>query len=310
METILLAVALVVAFNVLPRLEGEGLSEIVETGARIEQIASGFKFTEGPVWHPIGYLLFSDIPADRIYKWTPGEGAPIVWRSPCGNTNGHTLDRQNRLVSCEHSGRKVSRTEVDGNISTLAERYMGARLSSPNDVVVKNDGSIYFTDPPYGLPNQGDGREVEQNGVYRLGVDGSLTLLTSSTRPNGLAFSPDEKRLYIANSDPNENLLRVFDVQADGTLANGRIFADLKSPGKEGLADGLKVDRRGNIFTTGPEGVWVFTPEGKLLGKIVPPEVPANVAFGGSDGKTLFMTARTGLYSIRLKHPGILPGNF
>jgi gluconolactonase len=280
------------------------LKDILAEGAAIEKLAGDLKFTEGPVWRADGHLLFSDIPADTIYQWTPGQ--PLkVFRKPCGNANGHTLDRQGRLISCEHSSRRVSRTEKDGTITTLADRYEGRRLNSPNDVVVRSDGSIYFTDPTYGI--RPDQAELDFRGVYRIGTDGRLTLLVRDfVQPNGLAFSPDEKRLYIADSQVNH--IRVFDVQPDGTLTNGRLFADMRSPGKDGAADGMKVDTQGRIFATGPEGVWVFAPDGKLLGKIIPPEVPANVAFGDKDYRTLYMTARTGLYRVRLKTPGIKPG--
>ncbi len=286
--------------------ENEGLQAIVQEGAAVEKIAGGFQFTEGPVWYQSGFLLFSDIPANILYKWTPGNGAPVVFRKPTNHTNGNTLDLEGRLISCEHDGR-VSRTEHDGTVITLADIFEGKRLNSPNDVVVKSDGSIYFTDPPYGIEKEQE--ELGFYGVYRL-QDGALTLLTKiHTRPNGLAFSPDEKRLYVANSDPNENLVRVYDVQPDGSIANGRIFADLKSPGKAGLADGMKVDVKGNLYTTGPEGVWVFTPEGKLLGKILLPEVPANLTFGDADFKTLYLTAQTSVYRIRLQVAGIAPGH-
>lgn len=287
-----------------------GIPGIMDPNTPVEKLAGGMKFTEGPVWIPDrnapggGYLLFSDIPDNVIYRWQQA-GKPTVFRQPCGNTNGHTLDLQGRLLSCEHSGRRVSRTEKDGRVITLADRYQGKRLNSPNDIVVRSDGSIYFTDPPYGI--QKDQEELGFYGVYRLSPDGQLTLLTRQfIRPNGLAFSPDEKRLYV--NDSQENFVYVFDVQKDGTLTNGRLFADLKSPGKDGAADGLKVDLRGNVYTTGPEGVWIFAPNGKLLGKIIPPEVPANVAWGDRDYRTLYMTARTGLYRVRLKIPGIPPG--
>jgi len=283
----------------------DGLRAIKDEGARIEKLAGGFKFVEGPVWDPRGFLLFSDIPADTIYKWMPGKEKPEVFRHPCGNTNGHTLDREGRLISCEHSGRRVSRTEKDGKVVTLVDRYEGKRLNSPNDVVVRSDGSLYFTDPPYGIPKEQE--ELGFYGVYRLAPDGKLTLLTREfVRPNGLAFSPDEKRLYVADSQAN--FVKVFDVRPDGTLANGRLFADMRSPGKDGAADGMKVDVEGNLYFTGPEGVWIYSPEGRLLGKIIPPEVPANLAWGDSDYKTLYMTARTGLYRVRLKIAGIRPG--
>lgn len=277
--------------------------DIVPRDARIEKLAGDFRFTEGPVWNRSGFLLFSDIPANTIYKWHPS-GTVTTFRTPSGNSNGLTYDRQRRLIACEHSNRRVTRTEKDGTITVLADRYNGKRLNSPNDVVVKSDGSIYFTDPPYGIsPDQ---QEQEVNGVYRLSPKGELTLLVSDfDRPNGLAFSPDEKRLYIADSS-NRSHIRVFDVKPDGTLENGRLFATLKT-GEEGVPDGMKVDTKGNLYSTGPAGVWIFSPDGTHLGTIRFPEVPANCAFGGRDGRWLFVTARTGLYRIRLKVPGIRP---
>ena len=284
----------------------EAWKAILPEDAEIEKIAGGFQFTEGPLWDRRGFLLFSDIPANTLYQWTPGYGEPVVFRRPTNHTNGNTFDLAGLLISCEHDGR-VSRTESDGTVITLADTSEGKRLNSPNDVVVKSDGGIYFTDPPYGLPKEKE--ELGFYGVYRL-KDGVLTLLTrAQTRPNGLAFSPDETRLYVANSDPNENVVFVYDVQPDGAITNQRLFADLRSPGKPGLADGMKVDIHGNLFTTGPEGVWVFTPDGTLLGKILLPEVPANLTFGDADFQTLYITAQTSVYRIRVQSAGIAPGN-
>ena len=275
---------------------------IVEPRAQVEKVASGFQFTEGPVWDPRGFLLFSDIPANTIYKWTPGASEAEVYRTPSGHSNGLTLDRAGRLLACEHD-RRVSRTERDGTIGTLADRYRGKRLNSPNDIVVRSDGSIYFTDPPYGLPRQEEGKELDFNGVYRLVPDGTLTLLDDSfVRPNGLAFSPDERTLYVDDSAGMH--IRAFDVRPDGTLTNGRLFAELKEAGKEGVPDGMKVDVRGNVFCAGPGGIWVFGSGGELLGKIETPEVPANLAWGDVDLKTLYITARTGLYWVRVQIGG------
>lgn len=273
--------------------------------ARLEKVISDFEFTEGPVWHPDGFLLFSDIPANTIYQWIPDE-KPTVFRRPSGNTNGNTLDREGRLISAEHGNRRVSRTEKDGKVVTLASQYQGKRLNSPNDLAVKSDGSIYFTDPPYGIkPEQ---EELGFYGVYRIARDGTLTLLVKDfVRPNGIAFSPDEKKLYVNDSEKKH--MRVFDVKPDGTLENGRIFAELKDPNKNGVPDGMKVDREGNVYTTGPGGVWVFSPSGDLLGKIEVPEFAANLAWGVSDYKTLYITASKSLYRVRLKIPGVQPGN-
>ena len=264
-----------------------------------EVIAKNLMFTEGPVWRPEGYLLFSDIPANIIYKWKPG-GELEKFRSPSGNSNGLTLDKRGRLIACEHGNRRVSRTELDGSISVLAENYKGKRLNSPNDVVVKSDGSIYFTDPPYGVqPNQ---RELDFQGVYRISPDGELTLLVDDfVKPNGLAFSPDEKILYIADTDKKH--VRAFDLNPDGTLANGRVFADLSGEKQHG-PDGMKVDIDGNLYVT--SGVtWIFDSKGKHLGNIVTPEAPANCAFGDDDYKTLYITARTSVYRVRVKVQGM-----
>ncbi len=268
----------------------------------MEKVAGGFEFTEGPVWVPDGYLLFSDIPASTIYRWTPGSVSAEVFRAPSGRSNGLTLDREGRLLACEHD-RRLSRTEGDGSVVTLAERYEGKRLNSPNDVVVRSDGSIYFTDPPYGLPRQEEGRELDFNGVYRLAPDGALTLLDDGfDRPNGLAFSPDERVLYV--NDSRRGHILAFDVRVDGTLSNGRVFAELREPGEQGVPDGMKVDVRGNVFCTGPGGIWVLDAAGEPLGVIGVPEVPANLAWGDDDLKTLYITARTGLYRMRVRTGG------
>lgn len=277
--------------------------KLVPAGAKIEKVAGGFSFTEGPVWHKDGFLLFSDIPANAIVKWEPG-GKVSAYREVSGNSNGLTFDKERRLIACEHGNRRVTREEKDGKVTVLAGHYEGKRLNSPNDVVVKSDGSIYFTDPPYGCKS--DERELTFQGVFRLSPDGKLTLLVDDfDRPNGLAFSPDEKVLYIADSSARMHI-RAFDVKPDGTLANGRIFADMKT-GEPGAPDGMKVDSKGNVWATGPGGVWVFDKTGKHLGTIKPPEVPANCAWGDKDGKTLYMTARTGLYRIRTNAQGMRP---
>lgn len=260
-----------------------------------ERIAAGFKFTEGPLWHPDGYLLFSDIYSNRIVKWTP-DVQVTTFRSPSGYSNGLTFDRQGRLLACEHSNRRVSRTEADGRVVTLADRYQGKRLNSPNDLVVKSDGSIYFTDPPYGVSPEK--RELTFQGVYRIATDGTLTLLVDDfDKPNGLALSPDEKVLYIA--DMGRKHVRAFDVQPDGTLANGRVFAELGGP------DGMKVNEQGHLYVAGSVGTWVFDASGRHLGTIVTPEVPANCAFGGPDRRTLFITARPSVYRVRVETPGM-----
>jgi len=275
------------------------LKSLVESGDP-ERVATGFEFTEGPVWHPGGYLVFSDIPQNRMQKWSPSGGVD-VYREPSGNSNGLTLDGEGRLIACEHGNRRVSRTEADGTVVAVAERYDGRRLNSPNDVVVKSDGTIYFTDPPYGI--QLDEREQPCNGVYALRSDGTLQLVADDfDRPNGLAFSPDESILYVDDS-PRRHV-RAFDVQADGTLASSRVVCDMDHP-QPGSPDGMKLDREGHLYVTGATGVWVFEPDGMLLGVIALPERPANCAWGDDDRQTLYITARTSLYRIRVKVPGL-----
>jgi gluconolactonase len=280
------------------------LNSLIEPGDP-EKLATGFDFTEGPVWIPDGYLLFSDIPADRIYKWTPlsgPEGQVEVWREPSGNSNGLTMDLQGCLIACEHGNRRVSRTGPDGSVSVLADRYQGGRLNSPNDVVVKSDGAIYFTDPPYGI--EPDEREQPCNGVYRITPDGRLELLVDDfDRPNGLAFSPDESVLYIDDS-PRRHV-RAFDMRSDGTLANSRVIAGMDHP-QPGSPDGMKIDVDGHLYVAGATGVWVFEPDGTNLGVLVTPERPANLAWGDDDHKGLYVTARSSLYRFRTKVQGLV----
>lgn len=267
---------------------------------QVEKVSSGHKFTEGPVWSTQGTLLFSDIPENII--WETGSEAK-VFRKPSGNSNGLTLDLQGRLIACEHGTRRVTRTEKDGTIKVLADSYNGKKLNSPNDVVVKSDGTIYFTDPPYGIG--ADQQEQDCQGVYRIKTDGTLELLVKDfDRPNGLCFSPDEKKLYIADSS-NLKHVRVFDVQKDGMLTGGKVFAQIVG---NGVPDGMKVDVKGNLYVTGPGGVWIFDPSGKHTGTIETPETPANCAWGDKDGKTLYMTAVTSVYKVRLDVGGKLPG--
>ena len=278
---------------------------IIPGEAAVERLGTGFQFTEGPVWNTKGgYLLFSDIPADRIKKWTPKDGISD-YRVPSGKSNGLTFDKRGRLIACEHANRRVSLTEEDGTIVTIASHYEGKKLNSPNDVVVKSDGSVYFTDPPYGLnPVFGTLEEPELPfyGVYRWSPDGDyLSLLVEDSVPNGLAFSPDESLLYIADTEMSH--IRVFDVKDDGTATNGRIFAEID--GEPLAPDGMKVDSEGNVYVTGAGGIWVLNPEGKRLGIIRTPELPANLCWGDSDWKTLYLTARTSLYRIRLNITGI-----
>lgn len=297
---------------------------LVPHDAVIEVLASGFAWAEGPVWlRNERALLFSDIPRNRVMQYRDGEGVS-VFLEPAGFTgpaayggergsNGLTLDRQGNLISCEHGDRRVSRLTPDGGKRTVADTYRGKRFNSPNDCAVHSSGAIYFTDPPYGLPNGWDDerRELGFCGVYRVTADGAVTLLCDTmTRPNGICFSPDEKRLYVAQSDPEAPLWKVFTVQPDGTLDAGRTFFDgtkLLAERKKGLPDGLKVDLAGNVFATGPGGVLVIAPDGAHLGTFLTGQATANCAFGG-DGRTLYMTADSLLCRARLTTAGPLPG--
>jgi gluconolactonase len=295
---------------------------ILPVNAKAEKLAGGYKWTEGPLWNrKENYLLFSEIPSNAILKWSEGEGVSVFMR-PSGytgkepflgeepGTNGLTYDAQGRLVACEHGDRRVSRLEADGKTkTTLADRYEGKRLNSPNDLVYKSNGDLYFTDPIYGLPKRENdpARELDFCGVYRLAKDGKLTLLTKEiTRPNGIAFSPDEKKLYVASSDPDKAIWMVYDVTADGNIANGKIFFDATSwakEGKKGLPDGMKVDKDGILFATGPGGVIVFSPEGKHLGTL-DTGVPTSNCAWGNDGSTLYITADDDLLRIKLNTRG------
>ncbi len=276
------------------------LSSLIEPG-NPERVGSNFEFTEGPVWMPAGFLVFSDIRANRICKWLP-DGSVTTWREPSGNANGLTIDHQNRLLVCEQGNRLVSRIEPDGTRTLLAERYEGKLLNSPNDIVCRSDGTIYFTDPPYGIiPGESSSYDKPQeqscNGIYRILPDGSVhRVVDDFDRPNGLAFSPDESILYI-NDTPRRHV-RALDVQADGSLTNSRVIADMDHP-QPGSPDGMKVDQEGNLYVTGANGIWVFAPDGTCLGVIVLPERPTNCAWGDEDRKTLYITARTSLFRFR-----------
>jgi gluconolactonase len=273
---------------------------LLPANAPIEKLASGFQFIEGPLWLPGDRLLFSDIPANVVNQWSAADNSVKEFLRPSENANGLLAGPGNSLILCQHSGRRLAMRSASGVITTLTDRFEGRKLNSPNDAVYHSDSSLYFTDPPYGLDKQDEdpGKELAFNGVYRL-AKGKLQLLAKDlSRPNGIAFSPDEKLLYVANSDPARKLWMRYPVLPDGSLGPGRVFADVTAEKADGLPDGLKVDEKGNLWATGPGGVWVFSPEGQHLGTLQPAEVPANLAFGGPDGKTLFMTARTGLYRI------------
>jgi gluconolactonase len=293
------------------------MDALVPANARIEKLSGGFAFTEGPVWHRrFGHLMFSDLRSNAIHIWDDGEGLSTFMQPVCEGesetssvgSNGLNIDSQGRLILMEHGNRRVSRME-NGNTVVLADNYQGKRLNSPNDSAYRSDGWLYFTEPPYGLAGLEDdpARELDFNGIYRLSPDGELELLESGqTRPNGIAFSPDERTLYVANSDAENKVWMAYVVRDDGTLGTGRVFFDINDQNETGAADGLKVDVDGNLFATGPGGVWIFDANGKHLGTIKPDEVPANVAWG-DDGSTLYMTARSGLYRIRLSTSGKIP---
>jgi gluconolactonase len=319
-----------VAQNSFPKPPGierldPALDQLVAPDAVIEVLAGGYDWTEGPVWvKDGGYLLFSDIPPNQIHRWKEGEGAKL-YLTPSGYTgtekrggevgsNGLTLDREGRLVLAQHGDRRIARMDAplskpQPKFTTLADSYQKARLNSPNDLVFRSNGDIYFTDPAYGMEKQWDDpkREMNYAGVFRRTPDGTVTLLTKEmTRPNGIAFSPDERRLYVAQSDPNAAIWRVFDVKGDGTIENGRILLDVTTLGKSrrGLPDGMKIDTAGNLFATGPGGVLVITPQGKHLGTIMTGQATSNCAFG-DDGRTLYMTADDYLMRVKLKTKGM-----
>ncbi len=279
------------------------LADIVPDGAKVEKVAGGFRFTEGPIWTRRGTLLFSDIPANRIYElWRDGL-VPSVFREPSHNANGNTLDRQGRLITCEHGSRRVTRTERNGRITVLAERFDGKRLNSPNDAVVRSDGTIYFTDPPYGIRREQ--QELGFSALFRITPRGTVEPLVRDFRkPNGVALSPDEKTLYVADTEGGH--IRAFPVRRDGSVAGGRVFATLRG-NRPGAPDGIRVDRRGNVYCTGPGGIHVIDPSGQSLGIINVPEVATNCGWGGLDARTLYITAVTGLYRVRLKIPGVRP---
>ena len=277
----------------------DSLSAILET-TTAERLATGFGFTEGPLWHPEGYYYFVDIRQSVLYRLTPGKTAEVV-RSETGEGNGTTFDLEGRLVMCEGGNRRVTRTGRDGRVEVLADRFDGKRLNRPNDVVCRSDGSIYFTDPSLRVPLAQ--REVPHAGVYRIAPDGAVTLVADCEYPNGLAFSPDERVLYVANTRWAQ-YIHALELDGAGALVRRRIFADMSSDETDGVPDGMKVDTQGRVFCTGPGGTWVFAPDGARLGVIRTPEVPANVAFGGPDLRTLFLTARTSVYTLRVRTPG------
>jgi gluconolactonase len=295
---------------------------LVPRDTRLENVADGFQWVEGPLWHPGGYLLFSDVVANTVYQWREGAAARVFLK-PSGYTgpepfpgrepgsNGLLLDRQGRLVLCEHGDRRITRLEADGRKTVLVDRYEGRRLNSPNDAVFASNGDLYFTDPPFGLPRAFDdpGKELPWSGVYRVRGDGRVTLLTKQLRaPNGLAFSPDERTLYVANADRTNAVWYAFPVRSDGSLGAGRVIFDATrwAATYAGVPDGMKVDRDGNLFAVGPGAVFVLAPDGTHLGTIVTGVATSNVAWGG-DGSDLYITAGTTVYRLRVTTRG--PGS-
>jgi gluconolactonase len=310
------------------------LEDLIDSNAKLEKLATGYKWTEGPVWIPAGYLLFAEIPSNTILKWAPKAGASVFlqpsgyqgsapYGGPEPGSNGMTLDQRGRLTVAGHAQRNVWRLETmnpHGKVTVLADAYEGKKLNSPNDLVYKSDGALYFTDPPYGLRTQKDAdseKEQKVNGVYRL--EGALQhpagaapdhsklklLVSDMVRPNGIAFSPDEKTLYVNSSEPK--FWRRYAVDADGSLSNGTMLYDATADNRDGSPDGMKVDTRGNLYSTGPGGIWIFSPEGKHLGTIDMPEKAGNLAWGDKDYKTLYITASSSLYRVRMKVRGVKP---
>jgi gluconolactonase len=278
----------------------------VPAGATVTKLAGDMGFIEGPVWVKSGgYLVFSDIPNDELKQWKPG-GTVATYRKPSRNANGNTLDLEGRLLSCEHSGRRVALREKDGTVRTVVDAFEGKKLNSPNDVVVHSDGSLWFTDPEYGLrtnpqTKQREGKEQAGNYVFRHDPKTGRTtaVVKDFVQPNGLAFSPDERKLYVADSGSPRHI-RVFDVAGNGTLSNGRVFCTID----QGGPDGIRVDTDGRVWSSAGNGVQIFAPDGKRIGKINTPEGAANLCFGGDDGRTLFITARKSLYAIKVSVTG------
>ncbi|HWP57065.1 MAG TPA: SMP-30/gluconolactonase/LRE family protein [Candidatus Acidoferrales bacterium] len=297
------------------------IDAIVPPNPKIFKVAEGFIFTEGPVWVRDGnYLLFSDPNANKIYKYT-AEGKLSVFKKHSGyagkdiaeygqpGSNGLAVDRHGRLTINEHGNRRVTRLEKDGRLTVVADRYNGKRLNSPNDLVYRSDGTLFLTDPPFGLPKLYDDprKELPHSGVYAL-RNGTLKLVSAELKgPNGIALSPDEKHLYVGNWDPEKKVVMRYDVDAEGNLSNGKIFFDMTPAPGEDAIDGVNVDQRGNLYVSGPGGLWIISAEGKHLGTIVPPKHPHNMAWGGADGKTLYITARDTLYRMPLNIPGVRP---
>jgi gluconolactonase len=293
-----------------------GLDALVPASAKIEKVAGGFGFTEGPLWFPEGYLWFSDVTGNVVRQWGPDGKISVILQpgggenkeAPAGSfigPNGMIHDKDGAVLLCQHSNRDIVRIAKDRTVSKFLDKFEGKRFNSPNDLVYKSDGALYFTDPPYGLLKQDDDKkkEVKFNGVYRYANGKLQAIIKDLTRPNGIAFSPDEKTLYISNSDEKRRVWMAYDVKPDGTVANGRVFFDVTAEKETSNPDGMKIDTNGNIYAAGPAGIWVFSPDGKHLGTIKPGENPANCTWG-DDGKTLYITAETSIYRIKLAATG------
>lgn len=297
------------------------LNRIITKGTKVEKVADGFSFTEGPVWHPDGYLLFSDPNTNTIYRYDPSTHNVTVYISHSGysgadigeygqpGSNGLAIDKEGRLIVAQHGNRRIIRHEKKGPVTILADNVNGKRFNSPNDVVLKSDGTVYFTDPPYGLPSfyTDKRKETEWQGIYMI-RNGKVQLVSTDLGgPNGLAFSPDEKYFYATNWDirdiHNTKTIWRYEVQPDGTLKNGKVFFDFNFTEDEEALDGLKIDKEGNLFVSAPGGLWILSPEAKILGKVITPERPANMAWG-DDGKTLYMTAHSSIYKMRVNTGG------
>jgi gluconolactonase len=279
---------------------GDALRKILAT-TEAERLATGFLFTEGPTWHPDGFYYFVDLRNSRLHRITPGQ-APETVREQTGEGNGTTFDLQGRLLMCEGGNRRVTRMQASGTVDVVADRYEGKRLNRPNDIVCKSDGSIYFTDPGLRVPFAE--RECPYSGVYRVTPDGTMTLVADCEYPNGLAFAPDEKTLYVSNTRWGQ-YIHALELNDEGLMVRREIFAEMSSVETDGVPDGMKVDVEGNVYCTGPGGTWVFSSDGTRLGIIRTPEIPANLVFGGPDRQTIFFTARTSVYTLRGKIPGV-----
>ena len=278
-------------------------SEIISSDAQLETVATGFGFTEGPMWDPAGFLYVSDETINKIFRVYPdGKKEEVI---ALGDPDGNTFDRRHRLIDCASVLRAIIEVTPDGKYTVLADHYEGKRFNSPNDVIVGPDGALYFTDPTLDLV-AGEKQEIPFQGVYRLDDGGRLRLLTRDlTQPNGLAFSPDGKKFYV--DDSAQRNIRVYDVAGDGTLGNGRIFGEEQGAKHEGVPDGIKVDDKGNLFVTGPKGIWVWDANGNHLGTIVMPEQPANLTWGDPQYKTLYITATTSVYLLKTETRGFVP---